>query len=78
MAKYSFEFKKKVVISYLTGEESYDFFTNKYGIAASSKLKVWVKVYTIEKYIKYYNEQQIKEKLNWMSPVEYRLSIVAV
>lgn len=32
---------------------------------------------TIEKYIKYYNEQRIKEKLNWMSPVEYRLSLVA-
>lgn len=32
---------------------------------------------TIEKYIKYYNEQRIKEKLNCMSPVEYRLSLVA-
>lgn len=32
---------------------------------------------TIEKYIKYYNEQRIKEKLNWMSPVEYRLSLAA-
>ena len=31
----------------------------------------------IEKYIKYYNEQRIKEKLNWMSPVEYRLSLNA-
>lgn len=31
----------------------------------------------IEKYIKYYNEQRIKEKLNWMSPVEYRLSLAA-
>ncbi len=31
----------------------------------------------IEKYIKYYNEQRIKEKLGWMSPVEYRLSLSA-
>lgn len=31
----------------------------------------------IEKYIKYYNEKRIKEKLGWMSPVEYRLSILA-
>ncbi len=30
----------------------------------------------IEKYIKYYNEQRIKEKLGWMSPVEYRLSLL--
>lgn len=29
---------------------------------------------TIIKYIKYYNEERIKEKLNWMSPVEYRLA----
>ena len=26
----------------------------------------------IEKYIKYYNEKRIKEKLGWMSPVQYR------
>lgn len=32
---------------------------------------------TIERYIKYYNEQRIKEKLGWMSPVEYRLSFLA-
>ena len=32
---------------------------------------------TIEQYIKYYNEQRIKEKLGWLSPVEYRLSLTA-
>ena len=26
----------------------------------------------IRKYIKYYNEERIKEKLGWMSPIEYR------
>lgn len=31
----------------------------------------------IERYIDYYNNQRIKEKLSWMSPVEYRLSQVA-
>lgn len=31
----------------------------------------------IEKYIKYYNEDRIKEKLGWMSPVQYRLNILA-
>ena len=31
----------------------------------------------IEKYIKYYNEKRIKEKLGWMSPVQYRLNILA-
>lgn len=28
----------------------------------------------IIKFIKYYNEERIKERLGWMSPVEYRLS----
>ena len=28
----------------------------------------------IERYIKYYNEKRIKEKLGWMSPVAYRLA----
>jgi len=31
----------------------------------------------IEKYIKYYNEKRIKEKLGWMSPVQYRLNLLA-
>ena len=31
----------------------------------------------IERYIKYYNENRIKEKLGWMSPVQYRLSLLA-
>ncbi len=31
----------------------------------------------IECYIKYYNEQRIKEKLGWMSPVQYRLNLLA-
>ena len=32
------------------------------------------RIMEIERYIKYYNEQRIKEKLGWMSPVEYRLT----
>ena len=30
----------------------------------------------IEKYIVYYNEKRIRQKLGWMSPVEYRLSVL--
>ena len=32
---------------------------------------------SIEKYITYYNEKRIKEKLGWKSPVEYRLTAIA-
>ena len=31
----------------------------------------------IERYIKYYNAQRIKEKLGWISPVQYRLKLLA-
>ena len=31
----------------------------------------------IERFIKYYNEKRIKEKLKWMSPVQYRLHLMA-
>lgn len=31
----------------------------------------------IEQYIKYYNEQRIKEKSGWLSPVQYRLRLLA-
>lgn len=31
----------------------------------------------VEKYIRYYNTKRIKEKLGWMSPVEYRLKNAA-
>ena len=57
MAKYSFEFKKKVVLSYLNGEYE--------------ELKS-----EIERFIKYYNEKRIKEKLGWRSPVQYRLHLL--
>lgn len=30
----------------------------------------------IDEYIKYYNEQRIKQKLDWMSPVDYRINIL--
>ncbi len=31
----------------------------------------------IERYIKYYNEQRIKEKLGWISLVQYRFGLLA-
>jgi transposase len=45
MAKYSYEFKEKVVQAYLNGEGSYEFLSDKYGIASSKCIKEWVKAY---------------------------------
>ena len=45
-----------------------------YGVVYYSYEKLKSK---IERFIKYYNEKRIKEKLRWMSPVQYRLHILA-
>ena len=45
MAKYSFEFKLKVVKDYLAREGGADYLATKYGIPSSSKIKEWIKAY---------------------------------
>lgn len=45
MAKYSFEFKKNVVIAYLNGEGGIKYLANKYDIADPQKVMDWVKKY---------------------------------
>jgi transposase-like protein len=42
MAKYSFEFKKKIVQAYLNGEGGYTFLADKYGVPSDSNVKKWV------------------------------------
>ena len=45
MAKYSFEFKKKVVLEYLSGGGGRKYLTKKYGIKSYGQLKNWIKAY---------------------------------
>ena len=45
MAKYSFEFKKKVVEEYLNGEGRSKYLARKYGIPAKSNIDQWVAAY---------------------------------
>ena len=44
-------------------------------ITFKDKERFCASIEAIEKYIVYYNKQRIKQKLGWMSPVEYRLSL---
>ncbi len=46
MAKYSYEFKKKVVDAYLNGEGGYLYLAKTYGIPAWSNIKKWVLSYS--------------------------------
>jgi len=43
MAKYSYEFKKKIVDEYLDGGGGRKFLAKKYGIPSTSKVMQWVK-----------------------------------
>ena len=45
MSKYSFEFKKEVVLAYLNGEGGYAYLKNKYDIPAKSLVKKWIHYY---------------------------------
>ena len=45
MAKYSFEFKKKVVLAYLNGEGGYSHLSKKYGVPAQRNIEQWVHNY---------------------------------
>jgi transposase len=45
MAKYDFDFKLKVVKSYLNGDGGYSFVAKKYGIPNMSQVQRWVRTY---------------------------------
>ena len=45
MAKYSFEFKKKVVLEYLDGKGGMDYLSKKYGFGSNSQIRKWINAY---------------------------------
>lgn len=45
MAKYSFEFKKKVVLEYLNGKGGTAHLSKKYGLGSDSQLRKWINAY---------------------------------
>ena len=45
MAKYSFEFKKKVVLEYINGEGGTQYLSTKYGLGSNSQLRKWLAAY---------------------------------
>ena len=45
MAKYSFEFKKKVVLAYLNGEGGCGYLSKVYGVPSPENIRLWVHNY---------------------------------
>ena len=71
MYKYSYEFKKKVVISYLNGEGGFRFIAEKYDIPAWSNVKKWVRNYE-----KFGDEGLFRSRKNKLYSFEYKLHVV--
>ena len=71
MAKYSYEFKLKVVQSYLEGAGSYVFLANKYNIPAKKTIEQWVSVYK-----KFGREGLQRSRKNKQYSFQFKLSVV--
>jgi len=71
MAKYSYEFKKKVVDAYLKGEGGYMYLAETYDIAAWSNIKKWVLAYS-----KMGDEGLIRSRKKINYSFEYKFHVV--
>lgn len=71
MAKYSFEFKKKVVQAYLNGEGCAKYLSNKYKIASKTDIQKWVASYK-----KYGDEGLMRSRKNENYPFEFKIHVV--
>lgn len=71
MAKYSFEFKKKVVLAYLNGEGGYRYLSKTYGVPAQRNIEQWVHNYQI-----FGDEGLQRSRKNDIYSFEKKLSVV--
>ena len=71
MAKYSFEFKKKVILAYLNREGSYRYLSKTYGIPAKKSIEQWV-----HNYQTFGDEGLLRSRKNDIYSFEKKLSVV--
>ena len=71
MAKYSFEFKKKIVLEYLAGKGGYKYLADKYGVPAESDVRKWINNYKTNG-----NEGLLRSRENMDYSFEYKLHVV--
>ena len=71
MSKYSFEFKKKVVKAYLSGEGGYKYLSKTYGVPARRNIEEWV-----HNYQEFGDEGLIRSCINQTYSFEKKLSVV--
>ena len=51
MAKYSYEFKKRLVDAYLCGEGSYRYLCEKYDVVSHKDIRKWVELFLSSKIV---------------------------
>ena len=71
MAKYSFEFKKKIVTAYLHGEGGYGYLATKYDIPNDCVVRRWIKAYE-----ELGDEGLQRSRQNTKYTFEYKLHVV--
>ncbi len=71
MAKYSYEFKKKVVIAYIRGEGGSKYLAKKFDIAHKSSIELWVKNYK-----EFGDEGLLRSRKNDIYTFDFKLHVV--
>ena len=71
MAKYSFEFKKKVVLEYLDGKGGFTYLSKKYGLGSKTQLRSWINAYKM-----FGDEGLMRSRKKEKYSFEMKLSIV--
>ena len=71
MAKYSYEFKMKVVQAYLNGEGGCRFLANKYNIPSKSRIEEWIRSYK-----ELGKEGLLRSRKNKNYSFQFKLSVV--
>ncbi len=71
MAKYSYEFKKKIVSEYLNNEGRLKFLIKKHGMKSEKNLSRWVKAYE-----KYGESGLVRSRKKEKYTFEFKLSVV--
>lgn len=71
MAKYNYEFKKKVVQAYLNGEGGYSYLSKKFKVPAKKNIKRWVHAYK-----EFGNNGLMRSRKNKTYSFEFKLHVV--
>lgn len=71
MAKYSFEFKKKVVQAYLNDEGGAQYLSKKYGVPAKQNIQKWIKAYK-----EYGDEGLMRSRKNETYAFDFKIHVV--